>query len=254
MSALATLLRDFHAAILDNTPETFAAIRPHPRLSAAQQMAIYTDGYRLRLSEVINNEYPTTRHWLGDDAYDALVAAYVETTPPSHYSLDTYPQGFASYVRAHSGDIGANNIATLEAAIAHVFHAPESTALDASTLQNITPDAFAAMRLTPRTASALLAFSYPVEEYLTRFRNGESPKRPEAAASYLFVVRHPREVKRHTLGEAEYRVLLALSEGAPVGNALEQVANAHPELLADIASNVQPWFSRWTANGFFKHA
>jgi len=81
VSALATLLGDFHAAILDNAPGACAAaIRPHPRLSAAQQMAIYTQGYRLRLSEVIGNEYPATRHLLGDDAFSALAAAFIEAT------------------------------------------------------------------------------------------------------------------------------------------------------------------------------
>ncbi len=255
MSALATLLGDFHAAILDNAPGACAAaIRPHPRLSAAQQMAIYTQGYRLRLSEVIGNEYPATRHLLGDDAFSALAAAFIEATPPSHYSLDTYPQGFAAYLQPHAMDGCAADIAALEAAIAHVFHAPESAALDAHALQGLTPDAFAARRLAPRAASALLAFAYPVEDYLTRLRNGETPARPEALKSYIFVVRHPREVKRHALGEAQYRVLLALSQGACVGDALEQVAQAHPALLEDIASNVQHWFTQWTSSGFFQHA
>lgn len=252
MSKLYSLMSAFHAAILERDKESFAPhILPNPRLSAQARMAIYIEGYRLRLLDAIKSDYPATLALL-DDRFDALASAFIEQNPPTQASLDPYPHPFAAYLRAHSDDAFAADLADLECAIAGIFLLPESEALTPAHISGITPEAFGAMRLMPRTASRLLRFDYPVDAYLTRQRSGETPERPTPATSYLYVVRHEHEVRRYPLSQAEFLVLQQLANGLPVGAALEQVAETYPQLLPDIAANVQSWFGAWTGSGFFR--
>jgi len=253
MNKLYTLMDDFHAAILNGTPTSFAEqVSPNPRITPEAQMNIYVEGYRLRLHEAIAADYPATLTLLGDTVFNALALAFIEATPPQHFSLDHYPYAFASYVRDHANNPFAADLAGLESTIAEVFLIEESEALTATALANLTPEDFAETTLRPRSASRLLETTYPVDEAISQNRKGETMQKPDAATSYLYVLRHDNEVKRHTLSKAEYLVLQQLAANVPVGPALESVAEAHPELLPEIAANIQSWFTHWTAHGFFQ--
>ncbi len=247
-----SLMVEFHNAILNRDKNAFAAkVLPNDRLAAEARMNIYIEGYRLRLCEAIKADYPATMALLGN-AFDALAQAFIESTPPSHFSLDHYPYAFADYVRDHGNDTFAADLAALECAIAETFLLEESEALSPQMLMNVTPEAFGDMTLELRTASRLLAAGYPVDGYLISQRKDEMPERPAASDAYMMVLRHENEVKRHHLTRAEFLVMEQLNNGLAVGAALEHVAEAEPELLPDIAAGVQVWFGRWTQNGFFK--
>jgi hypothetical protein len=253
MTKFAALLQEFHNAVLEKKPEAFApAISPNPRISPQEQMAIYVDGYRMRLLEAVQDDYEATLQLLGEEAFNRLAANFIEAHPPTHYSLDYYPQAFAAYLRSHLDDGFACALAALESAIAEVFIMGESDAIDTSALSSLTPETFGSAVLVPRTASALLQLDYPADSCLRQHRKGEEMVRPEAAPSYLYLVRHENEVRRHMLSEAEYRVLKELAASVPVGVALENVAQQHPQLLPEIAAHIQEWFARWTGNGFFQ--
>lgn len=253
MSKLQPTMDAFHNAILKKDAQLVApAIRGDDRLSAQSRMAIYIDGYRIRLTLAIRSDYPTLLALLGDASFDAAARAYIESTPPAHFSLDRYPHGFADFFRANSEDVFAADIAALEAAIADVFMDEDSEPLSPQELASITPEAFGAVTLSPRKASRLMRFAYPVEDALLAVRDGKTPARPQAEASYMFLARHNNEVQRHVLSHAEYVLLTALTKRLPVGQSLESAAESHADLLPEIAGNLQTWFSRWAANGFFQ--
>ncbi len=247
------LLEEFHSAILmgDGT-EILSAIKPHPRLSPAQQFAIYAGGYRVRLIAAIRSDYPALLEYLGDSGFDALALAFIEKNPPTSYNLDFYPHKFAEFVQENSEDIFAKDLARLEGTIAEVFMLPDSEPLAANTLQQLSPEEFGGLKLRLRTAARLLTFSTNVHDWLTQQRSENQNHKPEARdPSHLLIYRHNNEVQRLPLSAAAFALLQQLEAGKTVATAIDNVENANPEYMDEIASNLQSWFAQWLSDGFF---
>jgi hypothetical protein len=252
MSGLRQMLAQFHGAILHNDAGMAVEhLRDNGRLSPARQMAIYVQGYRLRLVGALRSDYPELLALLGDEVFDRLALRHIEANPPVAASLDHYPFAFAQSVVAHA-DVFAAELAALESAIAQVFLMEDSEALSPAMLAALTPEAFGATVLTLRKAHRLLAFTMPVEAYFSRRRAGEVASRPAPCATQLLVVRHENAVQRHALEPLEYALLAQFSGGCAVGDALDALVAAQPGCEAQLATLLQPWFSRWASHGFFQ--
>lgn len=249
---MSELLATFHVAMLANDAAAIAsAIKPHPRLSAAQQFAIYADGYRLRLIAAIGSDYPLTRTLLGAEPFDALAGRYAESVPPTSYSLDVYPHAFGGWLADTIDDRFAGELARLEAAVAVVFMLPDSAPLAPEALTSLSPDAFGASVLRMRTALQLMACDYPVNDWMSAARAGKNPPRPEPGKTHLLLVRHHNEVQRLALTAPSYAVLQYLARGMTVGDALEAAIAENPEWMEEVATHLQPWFASWVSNGVF---
>lgn len=241
MSAYAHALSQLHRAILTREREAML-----PLLHASTPPArldIYIDGYRIRLANAVTADYPALAALLGDARMQALVHAYVESTPPASYTLDRYPLAFAAHVERHAPEAAA--LAHLESAIAEVFWLPDSPPF--SPPAQPTPETLAALTLPARAASRLLHLDHRAEEYLRAFRAGENPRAPEPGETHLLVLRHANEVRRHILAPAEHALLAQLFSGSTLGEALEHAAPG-------LASFLPGWMERWIREGFFAGA
>ena len=252
-SSLSSLLNTFHTSILDdNATPSLPLIKPNGRIAASKQLAIYIEGYRIRLIHAIRSDYPALLALLGEQEFDRLALNYINNQPPTHFNLDRYPHGFTAFIR-HDIDAFATDVATLETAIAEVFMLEESTPLEPSALTSLTPEALGQLTLTPRTASRLLHLAYPAEAFMMECREGHTPAPPAPETNYLYLVRHHNEVKRYPLSQAEYLILKQFYDGKTISDALDSVSETHPELLPEIAANLQSWFARWAEHtDFFK--
>ena len=72
-----------------------------PSLDVETGLAIYHNAYRARLQEALRSDFPSVWHWLGDEEFDALTAAYLRECPPSHFSLRWLGIGFEAFVLRH---------------------------------------------------------------------------------------------------------------------------------------------------------
>ncbi|WP_137886189.1 DUF2063 domain-containing protein [Pseudomonas sp. 2FE] len=77
--------------LLGAQPQPNAALRDSllgsPALSAEEGLAIYHNAYRARLLDALREDFPTLRHWLGDDQFERLASAYLQAHPSRHFSL-----------------------------------------------------------------------------------------------------------------------------------------------------------------------
>lgn len=72
-----------------------------PTLDVDTGLAIYHHAYRARLLEVMQGDFPAVWHWLGDEEFAGLVAAYVQRYPSAHFSLRWLGQRFAGFIGEH---------------------------------------------------------------------------------------------------------------------------------------------------------
>jgi hypothetical protein len=251
MSMLLSLFESFHHAILDkNVSQMVPMIKTNPHLSPEKQMAIYVDGYRLRLIEAIRSDYPTLLYYWGDDVFDIWALRFIESKPPQHFNLDRYPYKFIEVVMA-TNDQFAQDVAIVESAIAQVFIQEESMALSSDILAGTTPEQLSDMVFYPRRASRLMKLRYPIESYISQLRDGKNPEKPASNENYLYLVRHHNEVRRHILSYAQYLLLESLCTGKNISESLEVLTEHNPQLAPDFISILKTNFGQWIQDGFF---
>jgi hypothetical protein len=219
-------------------------LKKNPRISKQKQLAIYSEGYCLRLGGAVRADYPTLIYYLGEKKANRLIADFVEKNNSLFYSLDFYPFKFAYFLQGNKVDEPAKELALLESKIAEIFLLPDSEPLAPQDLLTLSESQLDEFRFRPRTASVMFRFSYDVERFIQEFRRGEKPKKPEKRENYLFVVRHENSVKRHYLLAEEYQLLKMLFEGHSVDDAIT-------EMNSEIASEMLPqYLQKWLMNGF----
>ncbi len=249
-AAYSDLLGTLQASIFEgnSTPENWVLSKPD--FSPAEQVEVYTNGYRYRLFDIVHDDYPTLLHYLGKPAFKTLVDDYLEAIHSTSFNISHYVRAFPAHVQQQA-DSFAHELATLETHISQLVDAPETTPLTPENMgmayPNLSPESFMELTLHGRSALQLLAFNHNVNDYYNAVREEGAPavtKKP----SYLAVYRHEDTMWRLPLEETEYQLLTSLFGGKPIAEAM---AEALPQDAdeADLAANLSAWFGRWMNNG-----
>jgi hypothetical protein len=231
----------------DSQPDAW--IRSKKQFPPQEQLNVYINAYRWRLQEVVAEDYPVLKTYLGEARFAALIEVFVESENSEHFNIGRYALKLPDFIKTHlSQDRFAHELCILETAICQLADPEETEALTPERLQYLTPDALFDSRIKQRTALQLLAFSYPVNAYYAASSQTQTPMPPQKAASYLAVFRHDDTVWRMDLDEQEYRMLEMLFKGFSIGEALAELAQAFPQEEATLSEKLSGWFARWMRN------
>ena len=167
-----------------------------------------------------------------------------------HFNIGRYTSLLLDFLPRHAAhDAFAMELALLEDAISQLADTAETTPLEPSHLEGMTPAALMETALHPRAALRLFAFDYPVNAYYRAVKEETAPLPPTPATSFLAVFRHEDVVWRMDLQEEEYYFLVKLFAGLPIGAALEAVQTERTLSEETLMTNLSAWFSRWMRNG-----
>ncbi len=227
-----------------------------PRMSALERVAIYRRAYHARLVECLADDYPVTRHALGEVAFDELCRAYVARFPSTSPSLNAFGRSMSAFVRETEQPFACRafvaDLTALEWAIVEVIHAAGEPPLTLEGLGDLPPTGWADLRLRPTPAFRLLRFDHPVNEYFQAIRDGEALATPQAAPSAAVVYRAGATVWRMDLTEPMARALSALVAGETLATALTSAVPVLADLSeSEVAAQVTTWFREWLARGLF---
>jgi len=140
---------------------------PGPHGDARARLAVYHRQYWFRLFTVLQGEYPLTARLLGMWTFNELAARYLAAHPPSHVDVQRVAHALVPYLTetlagastyAAVPSAALVEAATLDAAFARVFLAPEVTPLDAAALATRGGDA----RLSLAPTVALYVEHWPL--------------------------------------------------------------------------------------------
>lgn len=153
MSQLAQLQRAFHDHIID--PDNPIAERTTERIAdrivarsaadAARRLSVYADGYRLRLVEVLEQDYPGLRALLGEAAFDVLARGYLHASPSTHYSLRWFGARLATHLAGlpvHATRPELAEMAGFEWGWGECFDAADAAPIDETALATLAADAW----------------------------------------------------------------------------------------------------------------
>ena len=112
MSTYVSLQDQFQRYVLTGEKGILSAVVDGPRLDASGRLDVYAHGYRLRLIEVLDADYPALHTLAGDELFEQLARAYIAAHPsvfPNarwfgiHLPHFLAPQFLARALRAPSG-------------------------------------------------------------------------------------------------------------------------------------------------------
>jgi hypothetical protein len=221
-------------------------------LDSYQRIGIYRDMYLARLREALASDYPGLLHYLGDEAFTALVTAYVHAHPSRSYTLNRLGDHLPEYIRSVSGLARREflyDLARLELAMSQLFDAPESPVLKSKTIASVPPENWETARLKPIQAFRLLAFRYPVNAYLKSVRDHTPHPSTRRQNNWVVIFRKNYTLRRLDLTRPAYELLGSLASGVPLGRAVSLAAR-HRRSVGEV--QLFSWFRSWVANGLFQ--
>lgn len=239
---------------LERVPEV---VLPSETLTSVERVGIYRGMYLLRLAEALEADYPALQHFLGEQAFQDLVRGYVEAYPSRSYSLNRLGDHLPDYIRASSGLRRREflyDLARLELAVSEVFDAPETPALSAEQIAAVPASDWEGARLKPIAAFRLLAFHYPVSDYLTSVKEEDHQHHPRARRgdTWVAVYRRDYACMRLNLTRPAYDLLGLLNGGAPLGQAVSTASRRFKQRGRLKEDQLFRWFREWVAAGIFQ--
>lgn len=132
------------------------ATRAHGE-TRGDRLRIYADAYRLRLIDVLGQDYPATRALLGAARFDALADDYLRAHPSAHPSVRHFGQAFADWLAARREvPRGLHELARFEWLQGEVFDAADAAVLAIDAIASLPAHAWPALRLHLHPATRLL--------------------------------------------------------------------------------------------------
>ena len=222
------------------------------KVSAAQRLDVYINGYVLRLTEALRTNYPAVHQLLGDDDFDRLALCYLQAHPPAQASIRWFGAqlaGFMSGEVPYSAVPAMAELAEFEWALRHTVDAADAVMLTPDYLHTLTPTAWANLRLDLHPSLSILSLHWNAPHIWRALNNSESPPAPVAQAGDWLVYRQPDLVSGWRSAAAlEIAALRAIARGLSFAD----LCAALCELMADVdaAPMAAATFLRdWVAQG-----
>ena len=209
--------------------------------AASHRLRIYADAYRLRLIEILGNDFQATKAALGDDAFETLATGYIAAFPSTRPSVRHFGRAFADWLSTRAdAPPGANELARFEWLQGECFDAADTPALHIDAIAALPPDAWPDLRFFLHPAARLLATRR------LRLRNGQPAIAKRESRIDWLLWRQALDVHRRTLETDEAEALDALRDGAAFGALCERLATHHGDAGAVRAAAL---LKRWLADG-----
>lgn len=239
MNAIAVALDGLQECILRGDGTVFPRVRG---ADAAHRLRIYADAYRLRLVEVLANDFPATREFSGEDEFAAFAEGYLRAHPSTHPSVRHVGTVFADWLETQPGaPVGLHEIARFEWLQAAAFDAIDASTLGIDQVAALAPEAWPALRLRLHPSARLLDTGrLAVVEGVPGLSDIDSPMR------WVLWRGVHGDVHWRTLDDDEAEVLHAFAADATFAELCERLSAYHGD---DCPLRAASLLKRWLADG-----
>ncbi len=240
MSALADAQRQLYRLLRDrtDTPSRPPSFGP----GAQSRLEVYRRAYFSRLLECMKDDFPRVEARLEGDAFQALVADYVEAYPPRDPALRNLGREFPAFLGQHRPTRpDLRDVARLDWAWIDVFDDEDETSIDRSALAEVPPDAWGGLIFRALKAHRVLETAHPVHEVAV------DPGAPlgEARPCTIIVWRRDFRVFVRELAGPEAAAWRAVVDGTP----FEAWCTWGASDVTTAAQMAVTWLGQWLDDG-----
>jgi len=226
MARLPQIQDAFQRFMLAGDKSIAAHVVGSERVAVETRLAIYGDGYRLRLIEALQNTYPVLAELLGETDFSALAGQYVAGHESTFASIRFYGEQLAEFLAADAEYGRAPVLAELarwEWAMAAVFDAADAEPIGVGALVAIAPEDWSELSFEWIPAAQVVELEWNVPalwKSVTEEGDRPGPALAERQAPWLLWRRDLQIYFRQLAGD-EAATLAAARAGSSFGELCE---------------------------------
>ncbi|MCV2868200.1 DNA-binding domain-containing protein [Defluviimonas sp. WL0002] len=215
---------EFRAALLDPERPLPAGITDPEGRPAPKRFNVYRNNVTASLTEALRKAFPVVHALVGAEFFADMARVHLRAHPPKSPLLMFYGEDMPAFLEGfdpvrHLGYLP--DVARLELAIRHSYHAADACPMRRELFASISPDRLmsARVRFTPPTR--LLRSRWPIRSIWAANVLGENPPKA-AAAEDVLIVRPEFDPEPVLLPNGAGDFIAALMEGAQLSEALDR--------------------------------
>ncbi len=252
MSQLRNIQQHLQSHLLTNDDLINAQVFEPSQGSVADRLAIYNNGYRWRLYEILDIYYPILAKVMGAEAFEKLRVVYLEIHPSRHYSIDLFGQYLPEFLKTaapYNQQLFLSELAQFIWSLSDTIDGPDAPVLVRDDLAAVAQDQWPDMRISLHPSVALLTQRWNT----LALWNAANADQPIPAAELLeqetYCVVWRKEIQSYfnVLGKEDAWILQALQKDLSFGEICEGLLQWLPEdAVAAHAVNI---LLRWLQDG-----
>jgi hypothetical protein len=237
---LLELQRSFAAGLQERWHDAEACVASDG-IPAAARLRVYRNNARTLFEQALQLTFPVVCRRVGHDYFRQLADHFRAACPSRAGDLHEIGRPFAHFLATHLADTPYSwlaELAVLEWAIADAGVAADSTTATAASLGAIDPEHMSDVRLELVPSLRAVAASVPALAVWKANQPGSPGAAVELSAGpeYVIVHRGPAQVELRSVTRAEFEFVVALTEGATLGAAVD---------ASDLPMEVLPGLLHW---------
>ena len=212
----------FKTAMLDPAAPVPDGIVNPDGAPATKRFDVYRNNVAVSLSDALEAAFPVVRKLVGDKFFRAMSGVYLRKHPPKTPLMMFYGEAMPQFLRRFepAKSIGyLPDIAALELALRHAYHAADAKPVDANALTTIASDALMGIRLRIAPATQTITSDFPVHAIYRANTVANAPK-PVMQAEAVLITRAGFDPELHLINAAAATCIDALKNGQSLGQAM----------------------------------
>jgi hypothetical protein len=217
---------DFAVSLLDAGRPVPAGLTAPTGTPPVKRFAVYRNNVVIGLVNALRARFPAVEAIVGGEFFAAMARAFVAAHPPASPILMFYGDAFPDFLArfALAADLPyLADVARLEAARTHAYHAADMAPVEVERLAALSPDALAATRVVFHPSVTVVRSSFPIVT-IWSMNSGEAELRPidDWRGEDALVARRRWEVEVRKLPPGGAAFLLALRAGQDFAEAADR--------------------------------
>lgn len=256
MKALLKLENDFLGCMLDNRHDMYGEVVGNGRAAAEERVKVYVDGYRLRLLEVLEDNFTGLHTLVGDEEFDRLGRAYIDAHPSTHPSVRWFSRNLEAFLRGtppYDAHPYLAEMAAFEWTQGLVFDAADDPVAEMQTLASVPPETWAGLRFGFHASVRRLELAWNVPQAWAAMDAGDAPPELVSADSPVswLLWRAELTTRWRSLGKDEAWALDAALEGGNFAGLCEGLCRWHE--ASGVALKAASFLKLWFSDGLVSH-
>ena len=219
------------AALLDPTAPVPAGLSDGAGRPAGRRFNVYRNNVAVSLTEAMRTAFPVITRLLGQQNMDGLSGLFLRAYPPSSQVMMFYGAEFPQFLAKmdqlrHLGYLP--DVARLELAMRHAYHAADTTPIDGQVLAATPPEQLMGSTLGMSPALHLVCSNWPIYD-IWRFNTQEAAPKPKAVPQDVIITRAEYDPLPQLLPKGGATWIAAVIADETIGNAHDKALRDTPD-------------------------
>jgi len=255
MANLASIQNEFMNLLQNKPSDLEQHVAQQGQLNALERLSIYTSAYRIRLTQVIEQDHEQLGKYLGDDLFDLMVKGYLKKYPSTNNSLREFTQDLPQLLSDEAPfkkHLILADIAIFERLLLRAFDAADDLILTAEQLEALEQTDWPLLVLNLHSSVQLIKFNTSAVESYQALKSGVTPPIAEVDKSRFWLIwRTPNKVTEYkTLNEEEFNLLNLIIKKQNFSTLCQSLIKSHQH--DTIAAILIQYINTWLALGLLK--